>query len=385
MVLCVILMLVSSWVYAVLAMFLATLIYYYIQYNGAVKEWGDGLRGLSMQAAKFSLLRLEDGSENIHIKNWRPQLLVFSKLDAVTYRPRDEAVIKLIGQLKGGKGFTLITSILAGSFEERAVDARKARVALKEFMRAEEIEGFAEVLVADTTDNGFDYVIQGAGLGVLKHNTVVIGWPESWRMQTAADGTRHTSRHTFMKALRVTAAATHAVLVPKGFGGDSHASENGTLDIWWIVHDGGMLLLMAFLLQKDKRWEKSLLRLFCLAEGDDDSITMERDLVLFLKLLRIRGEVRVIEIEGGIVDGTPYQRRLNSATKVNRILLQHSVNVASLVMLSLPGQPPVEEFGDAEVGERDVLYLELVEALTLGLERCVLVKGSGTEVITIFN
>ena len=38
MALCLILMLVSSWVYAVAAMFLASLIYYYIQYNGAVKE-----------------------------------------------------------------------------------------------------------------------------------------------------------------------------------------------------------------------------------------------------------------------------------------------------------------------------------------------------------
>jgi len=28
------------------------------------------------------------------------------------------------------------------------------------------------------------YRIQGAGLGGLKHNTVMLGWPHNWRRQT---------------------------------------------------------------------------------------------------------------------------------------------------------------------------------------------------------
>ena len=41
--------------------------------NRAEKEWGDGLRGLSLSAAIYSLLKLEDGS--MHIKNWRYLIL----------------------------------------------------------------------------------------------------------------------------------------------------------------------------------------------------------------------------------------------------------------------------------------------------------------------
>ena len=37
--------------------------------NRAEKEWGDGLRGLSLSAAIYSLLKLENGP--MHIKNWR--------------------------------------------------------------------------------------------------------------------------------------------------------------------------------------------------------------------------------------------------------------------------------------------------------------------------
>lgn len=35
----------------------------------AEKEWGDGIRGLSLSAARYALLRLEEGPP--HTKNWR--------------------------------------------------------------------------------------------------------------------------------------------------------------------------------------------------------------------------------------------------------------------------------------------------------------------------
>lgn len=34
----------------------------------AEKEWGDGIRGLALSAARYSLLRLEEGMKNIHLK-----------------------------------------------------------------------------------------------------------------------------------------------------------------------------------------------------------------------------------------------------------------------------------------------------------------------------
>ena len=37
--------------------------------SSAKREWGDGLRGLDLQAARYSLLRLEEGPP--HTKNWR--------------------------------------------------------------------------------------------------------------------------------------------------------------------------------------------------------------------------------------------------------------------------------------------------------------------------
>ena len=67
----------------------------------AEKEWGDGLRGLAMSAARFSLLRLEEGPP--HTKNWRPQILVMAKVDS-KLNVKHKRLFSLASQLKSGKG-----------------------------------------------------------------------------------------------------------------------------------------------------------------------------------------------------------------------------------------------------------------------------------------
>jgi potassium/chloride transporter 4/5/6 len=62
-------MFISSWYYALAAITIAVIVYKYIEFRGAEKEWGDGIRGLALQAARYSLLRLEEGPP--HTKNWR--------------------------------------------------------------------------------------------------------------------------------------------------------------------------------------------------------------------------------------------------------------------------------------------------------------------------
>jgi len=74
----------------------------------AEKEWGDGIRGLSMSAARFALLRLEEGPP--HVKNWRPQLLVLLKF-APNMRPKHRKLLTFSSQLKAG-----VVSLVAAVF-----------------------------------------------------------------------------------------------------------------------------------------------------------------------------------------------------------------------------------------------------------------------------
>lgn len=100
-----------------MAMFIAGCMYKYIEYRGAEKEWGDGFRGLALSAARFALLRLEEGPP--HTKNWRPQLLVFVGLNEHLEVTTDRKMITFASQLKAGKGLTICGSILEGNYRQR--------------------------------------------------------------------------------------------------------------------------------------------------------------------------------------------------------------------------------------------------------------------------
>ena len=52
-----------------------------------------------MSAARYSLLRLEEGPP--HVKNWRPQLLILLKLDE-NFAPKYRKLLTFSSQLKAG-------------------------------------------------------------------------------------------------------------------------------------------------------------------------------------------------------------------------------------------------------------------------------------------
>uniref|UniRef100_A0A665X7K6 Solute carrier family 12 member 4 n=1 Tax=Echeneis naucrates TaxID=173247 RepID=A0A665X7K6_ECHNA len=465
---CVALMFISSWYYAIVAMGIAGMIYKYIEYQGAEKEWGDGIRGLSLSAARYALLRLEVGPP--HTKNWRPQLLVLLKLDEdlhVKY-PR---LLTFASQLKAGKGLTIVGSVIQGNFLDSYGEMQAAEQAIKNMMEIERVKGFCQVVVASKVREGIVHLIQSCGLGGMKHNTVVMGWPYGWRQSEDPRAWK-----TFINTVRCTTAAHLALMVPKNvsfYPSNHERFTDGNIDVWWIVHDGGMLMLLPFLLKQHKVWRKCKMRIFTVAQMDDNSIQMKKDLATFLYQLRIEAEVEVVEMHDSDISAYTYERtlmmeqrsqmlrqmrlstglqilpcplqaqlvkdrhslvrmgslysdeeeevveappekiqmtwtkekceaerrnrnnapenfrelmslkpdqsnvrRMHTAVKLNEVIVNRSHD-ARLVLLNMPG-PPRNTDGDEN-------YMEFLEVLTEGLERVLLVRGGGREVITIYS
>uniref|UniRef100_UPI00398F2A42 solute carrier family 12 member 4 isoform X2 n=1 Tax=Pristiophorus japonicus TaxID=55135 RepID=UPI00398F2A42 len=461
---CLALMFISSWYYALVAMVIAGMIYKYIEYQGAEKEWGDGIRGLSLSAARYALLRLEEGPP--HTKNWRPQLLVMLKLDEDLHvkHPR---LLTFASQLKAGKGLTIVGSIVQGNFLENYGEAQAAEQTIKNMMAIEKVKGFCQIVVSSKVREGIAHLIQSCGLGGMKHNSVVMGWPYGWRQSEDPRAWK-----TFIDTVRVTTAGHLALLVPKNvsfYPSNHERFTEGHIDVWWIVHDGGMLMLLPFLLRQHKVWKKCKMRIFTVAQMDDNSIQMKKDLATFLYHLRIEAEVEVVEMHGSDISAYTYERtlmmeqrsqmlrqmrlskterereaqlvkdrnsiihqgnvyldeeeevhvypdkiqmtwtkekcesernrnrattpnsfrelisikpdqsnvrRMHTAVKLNEVIVNRSHD-AKLVLLNMPG-PPKNQDGDEN-------YMEFLEVLTEGLERVLLVRGGGCEVITIYS
>ncbi|KAG5841754.1 hypothetical protein ANANG_G00170160 [Anguilla anguilla] len=302
--LCLSLMFICSWYYALIAMLIAGCIYKYIEYRGAEKEWGDGIRGLSLNAARYALIRLEESPP--HTKNWRPQLMVLLNLDS-DLGVKHPRLLSFTTQLKAGKGLTIVGSVLEGTYMTKASEAKCSEQNVKAAMSAEKTKGFCHVVASSNLRDGFSLLIQSAGLGGMKHNAVLMAWPCSWRQAESS-----LSWKNFIETVRETTSAHQALLVSKNI--DSFPSNQerlgGTIDVWWIVHDGGLLMLLPFLLRQHKVWRKCQMRIFTVAQMDDNSIQMKKDLQMFLYHLRLDAQVEVVEMHDSDISAFTYEKTL---------------------------------------------------------------------------
>ncbi|MGH0148127.1 UNVERIFIED_CONTAM: hypothetical protein FKN15_071012 [Acipenser sinensis] len=179
---------------------------------------------------------------------------------------------------------------------------------LKHLMQQEKVKGFCQLVVAVKVREGISHLIQSCGLGGMKHNSVVMGWPQGWRQSEDPRAWK-----TFINTVRCTTAAHQALLVPKNislFPSNSEQLSEGSIDVWWIVHDGGMLMLLPFLLRQHKVWKKCRMRIFTVAQMEDNSIQMKKDLATFLYQLRMEAEVEVVEMHDSDISAYTYERTL---------------------------------------------------------------------------
>ncbi|XP_067137422.1 LOW QUALITY PROTEIN: solute carrier family 12 member 6-like [Centruroides vittatus] len=329
--LCLVVMFLSSWYYALAAMVIAGCIYKYIEYRGAEKEWGDGIHGLALSAARYSLLKLEEGPP--HTKNWRPQVLVLCKLDE-ELSPRYRKLFTFASQLKAGKGLTIICSVLEGDYSKMYSESQAAKLSLRRIMEEEKVKGFADVVVAKNVSDGICHLIQTAGLGGMKHNTVILGWPYGWRQSPYEK-----SWKVFLDSVREVTASKNALLVPKGIDQFPESTQklSGNIDIWWIVHDGGLLMLLPFLLKQHKTWKNCKLRIFTVAQLEDNSIQMKKDLTTFLYHLRIEADVEVVEMMDSDISAYTYERTLMMEQRIEmlkhiRVNRKDSLNVLQSIV-----------------------------------------------------
>ena len=67
-----------------------------------------------MSSARYALLRLNDGIP--HTKNWRPQILLLTKLDS-DYAVKDDQILDFVTQLKAGKGVLVNFALLNQEYD----------------------------------------------------------------------------------------------------------------------------------------------------------------------------------------------------------------------------------------------------------------------------
>ncbi|KAJ3385796.1 hypothetical protein HDU92_002848 [Lobulomyces angularis] len=303
---CVTYMFMISWIASLISITFMIGFYKYIEFWGSQVQWGDGVQALNMQIAQKNLYAVEVESRianddkktpALNVKNWRPQILCFVELvdspeGSVVRHPK---ILNFLKGLKKGGGLTMVSSILVGELNSLTQKSDAAAIASDVIYRAcvaHNLQAFSSVSISPSLKYGIISAVQCCGVGVLKPNTICIGF-------LSADSCKNPQAcERFIDIIRSISSLDKVLMIVKGVSNFPGYKEKqyGTIDVYWVCHDGGILTLFSHLLRKQSVWKNCKLRIFALAQMTDNSVAMKENLIQSLKQLRIDAICDVLEL-----------------------------------------------------------------------------------------
>ncbi|SPO30653.1 related to Na-K-Cl cotransporter [Ustilago trichophora] len=151
----------------------AVMLFVMIHFFSPPKPWGDVTRNITYHFVRKYLLRLDERKG--HVKYWRPQILLLAN------NPRSEwNLIIFCNSLKKGALYVL-GHVLKGEFTECLAELRKQQVAWLKLVDITGIKSFVDVVIAKDEREGARNLILSCGLGGMRPNIVVMGYPSDMR------------------------------------------------------------------------------------------------------------------------------------------------------------------------------------------------------------
>uniref|UniRef100_A0A8C1Q2X5 Solute carrier family 12 member 2 n=1 Tax=Cyprinus carpio TaxID=7962 RepID=A0A8C1Q2X5_CYPCA len=254
-ILCCVVMFIINWWAALLTNVIVLSLYIYVSYKKPDVNWGSSTQALTYHQALTHSLQLCGVAD--HIKTYRPQCLVMT--GAPNSRP---ALLHLVHAFTKNVGLMLCGHVSRRpNFKELNSDMlRYQRWLLNNSSKA-----FYTPVVAEDLRQGTQYLLQAAGLGRLRPNTLVLGFKNDWRIGDIKEV------ETYINLMQWVSSSKRSPTVPLNVADQRllDASQQfqqkqgkGTIDVWWLFDDGGLTLLIPYLIANKKKWKDCKIRVF---------------------------------------------------------------------------------------------------------------------------
>ncbi|MFC1597218.1 amino acid permease [Planctomycetota bacterium] len=276
---CLVVMFLIAPVWAIVSIAALAAIYRYVSVREIEARWGDVRSGVMFERARRSLLALEEKA--YHPKNWRPVVLALS--GAGWQRTH----LAVFGHwLTAGHGVLTLGQVIQGEAEDLAERRNRQEDLVRAFVEEEQLQAFAAVVVAPYLSDGVESLVQCHGLGVVRPNTVLLGWPN--------DPDRVESFGSILRAVAGFRSSIVAVRTTED-AADPWDVPEGTVDVWWRGKaNGPLMLLIAHLLTINDQWRTRQIRLLRVASSEAARAEMTEHLEGLIETSRIRATAAVI-------------------------------------------------------------------------------------------
>ncbi|NWZ07202.1 S12A3 protein, partial [Agelaius phoeniceus] len=280
----VVIMFLLTWWAALIAFGIVIFLLGYVLYKKPDVNWGSSMQASSYNMALNYSVGLSEVDE--HIKNYRQgQLIAALGMEGClvltgppNFRP---ALVDFVGTFTKNLSLMLCGNVLIGPWKQKMPESRLMADGHTKWLMKRKIKAFYTDVVAEDLRSGVQMLIQAAGLGKMRPNILVLGYKRNWRtaspqsledyvgiLHDAFDFKYGVCLMRMKEGLNVS-RVLQAHVDPTTLASEQQASTifqskqgKKTIDIYWLFDDGGLTLLIPYLLGRKKRWGKCKIRVF---------------------------------------------------------------------------------------------------------------------------
>lgn len=264
---------------AIIALFV---IYQYLVRREIPERWADASQSHHFRRAVQSIKAMDN--ELDHARNWRPQILVFSADPS-----RRSRLLAFAKWMEGHSGLTAAIRIVAGEGIRKRIEADELHRELTSEIEDLSLDVHARTVLASEGMDALPVIVQSFGVGMVRANAVLFGWPETDDTARIA-GYVQTVQEVARLGVSVVSLSTDE---QRWESFASTEDSDRVIYVWWEDSDSGRLaLLTAYLCTRDPEWRRATVKL--VVAPQDDPAQQAADLELMLDQARIDAEVVVL-------------------------------------------------------------------------------------------
>ncbi len=335
---CLIAMLKINDTYAIVALSITGMFYFWLRKREIQTNWGDAKRGFIFQRTRDSLLYLE--TSKFHPKNWRPILAAISP-DPLA----DRRLVQVGAWLESRRGLYTVAEIHETpepSLAARLQFRKQRREEVKSYLTSLDIVAFSEVVCVDDYLEGLCTFLQSYSVGGLRPNTILVSIPPPHDPD---------ARARFLQVIAMTRSFDLSTVLLKP-GELVLDKPRRIIDVWWRgPRNGSLMALLAYLVKQDRSWRTATIRVFRPVPNPEQEGQARAELAKVLENARIEAEIEVFCAQ----------------SEPHHFIAERSGGGADLVMLGL-GTADLENFGE---------YLAAMDPLLARLPTTLLVWSNG--------
>uniref|UniRef100_W5MPE5 Solute carrier family 12 member 2 n=1 Tax=Lepisosteus oculatus TaxID=7918 RepID=W5MPE5_LEPOC len=498
-IMCCVVMFIINWWAALLTNVIVMALYIYVSYKKPDVNWGSSTQALTYHQALSHCIHLT-GVED-HIKNFRPQCLVMTG-----YPYARPALLNLVHDFTKNVGLMVCGHVRMSARRHNFRELANDQTRYQRWLLKNKTKAFYTPVYAEDLRQGAQYLLQAAGLGRLRPNTLVVGFKNNWREGDMRDvetyinmihdafdfqygavilrlkeglDVSHIHGQDELLSSQEKSGGIKDIVLNLESGKDSDADSSkpsskapsthnspavqkdeddegkaptqpllkkdkkspttplnandqklleastqfqrkqgkGTVDVWWLFDDGGLTLLIPYLITNKKKWKDCKIRVFIggkINRIDHDRRTMATLLSKFridFSDITVLGDINTkpkkenfaafeemiepyklnedeMEQEAAeklkndepwrITDNELelYKAKTQRQIRLNELLKEHS-STANLIVMSMP----LARKGAVS----SALYMAWLETLSTQLPPILLVRGNHQSVLTFYS